>query len=80
MRIVIIFNSALITTFTVINDDNCWDGVSQSNLPPEVNCPPGASYFEVNRPPLKLFAPLPPKNLAQRTLEVDPVPTAGAAA
>ena len=34
-------------------------GLSRSNLPPEVNCPPGASYFEVNRPPLKLFAPPP---------------------
>ena len=32
--------------------------LSQSNLPLEVWCPPGAGYFEVNRPPLKLFAPL----------------------
>ena len=32
--------------------------LSRSNLPPEVWCPPGAGYFEVNRPPLKSFAPL----------------------
>ena len=33
--------------------------LSRSNLAPEVNCPPEASYFEVNRPLLKLFAPPP---------------------
>ena len=31
--------------------------LSRSNLPPEVKCTLGASYFEVNRPPLKLLAP-----------------------
>ena len=33
-----------------------WPDLSRSNLPPEVWRPPGAGYFEVNRPPLKLFA------------------------
>ena len=28
-------------------------------LLPEAKCPPGASYFEVNRPPLKLLPRLP---------------------
>ena len=54
------------------------EGLSRSNLPPEVWCPPGAGYFEVNRPPLKLFAPLRFNDLAQRTVDIDPLPGARA--
>jgi len=34
-----------------------YGGLSRSNLSPEVKCPPGASYFEVNRVPLGSYLP-----------------------
>ena len=34
-----------------------YGGLSRSNLSPEVKCPPGASYFKVNRPPFEVICP-----------------------
>ena len=45
-------------------------GLSRSNLPPEVKCLPGTTYFEVSCPPLKLFAPpSPPSRTCTRDNE-----------